>query len=151
LRSSGGKYRAMNIVCFGANGVTGRLMVKQALAEGHGVTAFTRHPEAFPIRNDQLRVAGGDVYDPSSVEKAVSSQDAVLSSLGVPFSRKPITVYSQGMANIVHAVQHHGVRRLVCVSATPVDPRYDTRAGSSLRRCSSRSSATRSAEPCTPT
>jgi putative NADH-flavin reductase len=76
----------MNIVCFGANGVTGRLVVKQALAEGHGVTAFTRHPEAFPIRNDQQRVAGGDVYDPSSVDKAVSSQDAVLSSLGVPFS-----------------------------------------------------------------
>jgi nucleoside-diphosphate-sugar epimerase len=33
------------------------------------------------------------------------------------------------MANIVHAMQHHGVRRLVCVSATPVDPRYDTGGG----------------------
>ena len=119
----------MNIVCFGANGATGRILVKQALAEGHAVTAFTRHPEAFPVRGDRLQLAGGDVLDPSSVDKAISGRQAVLSSLGVPFSLKSITVYSQGMTNIVQAMQHHGVRRLVCVSATPVDPRYDTQGG----------------------
>lgn len=119
----------MNIVCFGANGATGRLLVKQALAEGHVVTAFTRHPEAFPLRDDRLRLVGGDVFDLSSVDKAVSRQEAVLSSLGVPFSRKPITVFSQGMAHIVQAMQRSGVRRVVCVSATPVDPRYDTQGG----------------------
>lgn len=119
----------MSIVCFGANGTTGRLLVRQALTEGHAVTAFTRHPEAFPIRDDRLQLAGGDVFDPSAVDKAVSGQEAVLSSLGVPFSRKPISVFSQGMANILQAMQHHGVQRLVCVSATPVDPRYDTGGG----------------------
>jgi putative NADH-flavin reductase len=119
----------MNIICFGANGATGRLVVKQALAEGHAVTAFTRHPEAFPFQDNRLRLARGDVFDLSPVDKAVSGQEAVLSSLGVPFSRKPITVYSQGMAHIVQAMQHYGVRRLVCVSATPVDPRYDTQGG----------------------
>jgi len=119
----------MNIVCFGANGATGRLLVRQALTEGHAVTAFTRHPEAFPIRDDRLQLAGGDVLDPSAVDKAVSGQKAVLSCLGVPFSRKPISVFSHGMANILQAMRHHGVRRLACVSATPVDPRYDTRGG----------------------
>jgi uncharacterized protein YbjT (DUF2867 family) len=39
----------MNIVVFGANGPTGHLVTKQALAWGHTVTAFTRHPEAFPL------------------------------------------------------------------------------------------------------
>lgn len=119
----------MNIICFGANGATGRLLVKQALAGGHTVTAFTRHPQAFPIRAGRLQLAGGDVFDLSAVDQAVSGQCAVLSSLGVPFSLKPITVYSQGMANIVHAMQRHAVQRLVCVSATPVDPRYDTKGG----------------------
>lgn len=119
----------MNIVCFGANGATGRLLVRQALTEGHAVTAFTRHPEAFPIRHDRLQLAGGDVFDPSPVDKAISGQEAVLSALGVPFSRKPISVFSQGMANILQAMRNHGVRRLVCVSATPVDPRYDTQGG----------------------
>src|SRR5713101_5411368 len=98
----------MKIVVFGANGPTGQLLTKQALAEGHAVTAVTRHPETFPLRNAHLQVMRGDVFDFSSVEQAVAGQDAVLSTLGVPFSRKPITVYSQGVAHIVQAMNHSG-------------------------------------------
>ena len=46
----------MKLVVFGANGPTGQLSTKQALAEGHAVTAVTRHPEAFPLRDARLRV-----------------------------------------------------------------------------------------------
>jgi putative NADH-flavin reductase len=114
--------KAMNIAVFGANGPTGQLMVRQALAEGHEVTAVTRHPETFSLRHDLLRVLGGDVFDPAAVEQAVAGQDAVLSTLGVPYSRKPITVYSEGVAHIVEAMKHTGVRRLVCVSSSATDP-----------------------------
>lgn len=41
----------MNITVFGATGTVGRLLVEQALAEGHDVTAFTR---AFADRNPGL-------------------------------------------------------------------------------------------------
>lgn len=119
----------MKIVIFGANGPTGRLLTKQALAEGHAVTAVTRHPEAFPIRNACLQVIHGDVFDLSSVKQAVAGQDAVLSTLGVPFSRKKITVYSQGMAHIIQAMKDHGIRRLVCVSSSGVEPHYDPQGG----------------------
>ena len=112
----------MKIVVFGANGRTGRLASTQALSEGHLVTAVTRHPDAFPIRHERLRVIGGDVFEPSAVEQAVAGQDAVLSTLGVPFSRKPIAVFSQGTAHIAQAMRHHGVRRLVCVSSSATDP-----------------------------
>ena len=47
----------MNIVIFGANGPTGRLLTQQALEKGYMVTAFTRHPEAFPIPS-RVRVCG---------------------------------------------------------------------------------------------
>ncbi len=99
----------MNVVIFGANGPTGRLATRQAVAEGHTVTAVTRHPEAFPMRGEGLRVMRGDVFDPGSVEEAVTGQDAVLSTLGVPYGRREITVYSQGTANILHAMRAHGV------------------------------------------
>jgi putative NADH-flavin reductase len=112
----------MNIVVFGANGPTGQLLTKQALASGHTVTAVTRHPEVFPLRNARLQVMRGNVFDRSSVEQAVAGQDAVLSTLGVPYSRKPITLYSQGTAHIVQAMNHYGVRRLVCVSSSATDP-----------------------------
>jgi putative NADH-flavin reductase len=112
----------MRIAVFGANGPTGRLVTEQALAAGHVVTAITRHPEDFPIRDAHLTVLAGDVYDQASVDRAVDGQDAVLSSLGVPFGKEPITVYSQGMTNIIQAMDRGGVRRLICVTSSAVDP-----------------------------
>lgn len=119
----------MKIAVFGANGSTGHLLTKQAVASGHAVTAVTRHPETFPLRHERLRVMRGDVFDLSSVEQAIAGQDAVLSTLGVPFSRKPITVYSQGIAHIVQAMNHSGIRRLVCVSSSATGTNHDTGGG----------------------
>lgn len=112
----------MKLVVFGANGPTGQLLTKQALAAGHVVTAVTRHPELFPLHHERLQVMRGDVFEYEVVEQAVAGQDAVLSSLGVPYSRKPITVYSRGTAHMVQAMNHHGVRRLICVSSSVTDP-----------------------------
>jgi putative NADH-flavin reductase len=119
----------MNIVIFGANGRTGRILTKLAVSEGHTVTAVTRHPDIFPVRGQCLTVYRGDVLDPASVDVVIAGKDAVLSVLGVPYSRKPITLYSTGMTNIVEAMRRHSVRRLVGVSSTAVDPRYDTQGG----------------------
>lgn len=112
----------MHLVVFGANGPTGRLLTKQALNSGHEVTTVTRHPSAFPFRDARLHVVLGDVLEPASVREAVTGKDAVLSTLGTPYSRKPISLYSQGTANIVAAMQELGVRRLVCVSSSATYP-----------------------------
>lgn len=112
----------MKIVIFGANGATGKILTKQALAGGYAVTAITRHPEAFPLQYEHLQVMRGDVFDLAAVEQAVAGQDAVLSTLGVPFSRKPIALYSEGIEHIVQAMNRYGVRRLVCVSSSATDP-----------------------------
>ncbi|GHO84939.1 NAD(P)-dependent oxidoreductase [Dictyobacter formicarum] len=119
----------MNIVIFGANGATGRILTKQALEAGHTVTAVTRHPEAFPLRDANLNVLGGDVFDLALVEQAVAGHDAVLSTLGVPFSREPISIYSRGMSNIVQAMNHAGVRRAVCVTSSAAGTNHDTGGG----------------------
>src|SRR5258708_19587946 len=95
------KGNSMNIVIFGANGATGKILTKQALDSGYTVTAVTRHPEAFPLRDARLNVLGGDVFDLALVEKAIAGQDAVLSTLGVPFSPKPITIYSPRLPHML--------------------------------------------------
>ena len=112
----------MKLVVFGANGPTGRLLTRQALDAGHIVRAVTRHPAGFPIQDRRLEVVRGDAFDLSSVEEAVAGQDAVLSCLGTPYTRKPISLYSEGTANIVTAMRHAGVRRLVCVSSSATHP-----------------------------
>jgi putative NADH-flavin reductase len=112
----------MQLVVFGANGPTGRLLTRQALDSGHEVTAVTRHPSAFPFRDGRLHVVHGDALDEASVREVIAGKDAVLSTLGTPYSRKPISLYSKGTGNIVAAMQESGVRRLVCVSSSATYP-----------------------------
>lgn len=113
----------MRTVIFGATGPTGRLIVEQALAAGHDVTAVSRRPGALRPRPG-LTVVAGDVLDPEAVRRAVAGADAVLSSLGTPLTRRPVTVYSRGAATIVEAMHRHGVRRLLAVSSSVMDPAW---------------------------
>jgi putative NADH-flavin reductase len=73
----------MNVLIFGATGGTGRALVRQALAQGHVVTAFVRDLKKIKTRHQNLRVVQGDILDYESVEAAVKNQDAVVSALGV--------------------------------------------------------------------
>jgi putative NADH-flavin reductase len=73
----------MNLLILGATGGTGRELVQQALARGHTVTAFVREPSKVRSTHPNLHVVNGDMLDYGSVERAVQSQDAVLSALGV--------------------------------------------------------------------
>ncbi len=124
----------MNLTIFGANGPTGRLLTGLALDAGHRVVAVTRHREDFPIRHPLLSVAAADVHDAPAVTEAVRGSDAVLSSLGVPYGRAPINVYSAGAANIVDAMREHDVARLVVVSSSATEPHHHADAGFLLNR-----------------
>jgi putative NADH-flavin reductase len=108
----------MKIAIFGANGATGRLLTERVLDAQHEAVAVTRRPADFPIAHAHLTVAGVDVRDASSVAGVIGGADAVLSTLGVPFSVRPIDTYSVGIRNIVAGMREAAVRRLVVVSST---------------------------------
>jgi putative NADH-flavin reductase len=124
----------MRIVIFGANGQTGRLLTGQALAAGYDVAAVTRRPARFPVTHDRLTVVDADVNDAPAVDRAVDGADVVLSALGVPFTRKQITVYSEGVGNIIAAMSGHGVKRLVVVSSSAAEPHHHADGGFLLNR-----------------
>jgi putative NADH-flavin reductase len=108
----------MKLAVFGANGPTGRLLTQLALDENHDVVAFTRHPDAFPIEHPRLQLAAGDVHDPVAVASAIDGTNAVVSTLGVPFGKTPVNVYSDGVANIIAGMHAAGSKRLACVSSS---------------------------------
>lgn len=112
----------MRLAVFGANGPTGRLLTQLALSEGHDVAAFTRHPSLFPLKHERLAIAGGDVHDPAAVAATIGGADAVVSTLGVPFGKSPVTVYSNGANNIVAGMRAAGTERFVCVTSSAVGP-----------------------------
>jgi len=112
----------MKLAVFGANGPTGRLLTRLALDEDHDVVAVTRHPDAFPLEHPQLEVAGADVHNAGAVAAALDGSDAVLSTLGVPFAKTPINVYSDGVAHIIAGMRAAGIKRIACVSSSAVGP-----------------------------
>jgi putative NADH-flavin reductase len=117
----------MKLLIFGASGLTGREMVKQALEQNYDVTAFVRTPEKFNIKHDNLKVASGDITNYESVERAVEGQEAAVSALGASslLTRNPSL--TEGVRNIVQAMEKNGVRRFVYESALGVgDSAADT-------------------------
>lgn len=112
----------MRIVIFGASGATGQVLVEQALASGHHVTAFVRDPGRLTLRHERLRLVQGDVRDSAAVEQAIASQAAVLSALGQTRPPTPGLLRS-AVANLVAAMKRHGVRRLIYLTGAGVrDP-----------------------------
>src|ERR1700674_5286415 len=100
----------MKLIVFGANGPTGRILTRLALAEGYEVVAFTRRPDSFPIEHPGLELVAGDVHDAAAVKAAIAGTDAVLSTLGVPFAKTPVTVYSDGVGNIMSGMRASGIK-----------------------------------------
>ena len=111
----------MQIVIFGANGTTGRLLTRRVLDAGHSAVAVTRRPDDFPITDPRLTIAGADVRR-DGLGGIIAGADAVLSTLGVPFTRQPVDTYSVGTRNVVDAMRETGVNRLVVVSSTGAYP-----------------------------
>lgn len=107
----------MRITVFGATGSVGRLVVEQALAQGHEVTAFTRDAARVPDRSDRLRVVEGDVADPTACAEAVAGTNAVIVTLG---DGRTGRVREEGTRAVVAAMRQAGVRRLVCQTSLGV-------------------------------
>jgi len=115
----------MKLAIFGSTGKTGIELVKQALEEGHTVTAFVRDPARLAIENEKLTFVKGDVFDPVSVAQAIKDQDAVVCALGVGSDLKKTTVRTTGTINIISGMQKNNVKRLIVLTAMGVGESWD--------------------------
>jgi len=110
------KTARSKILVLGATGGTGRLIVSQALARGHEVTALVRSPEkASDLKG--IRLVIGDVRDEKALREALKGQDAVISALGTPASPfREVTLLSTATRALVNAMNAEHVSRLVCIT-----------------------------------
>jgi uncharacterized protein YbjT (DUF2867 family) len=106
----------MNLVVLGATGRSGHLVVEQALAGGHTVTALVRSPQKLAVANSNLRVVTGEVTDAAALALALKGADALISTLGGKGS-----VIADSTAAIVAAARQTGVRRVVVLSSWVVE------------------------------
>lgn len=102
----------MQVIIFGATGSLGSFVVKEALAQGYFVKAFTRNTSKLKeIENPRLSIIQGDVLNLEDVKGAIKGTDAVLCCLGDGAKGK---VRANGTQNIVRAMEHVGTTRLIC-------------------------------------
>jgi uncharacterized protein YbjT (DUF2867 family) len=115
--ASRGWGNRLRILIIGATGGTGRQLVKQALDQGHQVTALVRKPAKLRVEHPNLRVIKGNVLDYASVESAVRGQSAVVCALGHKRLFYPTRILSEGTRNILRAMKACNVPRFICESS----------------------------------
>jgi len=106
----------MKILVFGASGATGHELVKQALLQGHIVTAFARTAAKLTITHHNLSVIPGDVVNYKIVADTVKEQDAVISALGAASPFRYDQSVTDGVSNIIKAMERHSVERFIYMS-----------------------------------
>jgi putative NADH-flavin reductase len=111
----------MKLLIIGGTGGTGKELIKQALEQGHHVTALVRNPEKVKISHPNLIVKKGNVLDFDKVLEAVKGQDAVLSALGHKRFFIKTHILSEGTRNIIRAMEQHRVKRLICITSLGIN------------------------------
>ncbi|XP_064484029.1 flavin reductase (NADPH)-like [Ornithodoros turicata] len=103
------------IALFGATGNTGQAILASAVEHGYEVTVLVRDPSKLPPGVKVCRIVQGDVLNADVVETTVKGQDAVIVALGTRNDLSPTTMLSEGLKNIVAAMEKHGVKRISCI------------------------------------
>lgn len=111
----------MRLTVLGATGGVGRHLVTHALADGHDVVAAVRDPARLAVEHANLTVLRADALDPVSVRSAVEGADAVLSGIGAAGRHDPRKPASTSARAAVEAMTAAGVKRIVVVSAAPLN------------------------------
>ena len=107
----------MKVVIFGANGKTGKLLVEQALAQGHQVIAYIRRPESLLIDNPGLKIIVGNLNEPLKMKDAISGSDACISALGGASLSKHSVETINGIKSIISIMEITNVYRFIYLSS----------------------------------
>ena len=108
----------MKVVIFGATGIVGKSILKEALAQNHQVTILTRNSKMVSVRNENLTIIEGNVFDRKTVNEILKDQDAVIQCLGIggKGNGKPTSLVTDANKIIMDEMQENNVKRFIAMS-----------------------------------
>ncbi len=112
-------FTLMTTVVTGASGHVGANLVRALVAKGQSVRAMI-HVDRRGVDGLPVEIAGGDVLDPSSLDRAFEGADTVYhlaASISLGDTRGMKTVNAMGTKNVVEASLRKRVKRLVHFSS----------------------------------
>jgi hypothetical protein len=107
----------MKIVLFGATGIIGRRIAKEAADRGHEVVGVVRDPQAAESPDPRVTLVRGDATDPASVAAVARGADAIVSAISPrPNARGlPAPSLPEAARALIEGGERANVRRLVVV------------------------------------
>ena len=118
------------VTVFGGSGFLGRHIVRQLAAAGAEIRVAVRHPERASFlerygRDGQIERVHADVWDESTVARAVKQSASVINCVGHYVEKARATfdaVHGQGALHVARQAEQAGVERLIHISGLGADP-----------------------------
>ena len=114
----------MRVVIFGATGRTGKELVSLSLERGYDVVAYARNPNRISTESPRLTKVVGELSNRGLMIEAIGGSDCVLSALG-PMGKPTDDELSDGIANILSAMEECSISRFVALSTTSAQDPQD--------------------------
>jgi putative NADH-flavin reductase len=108
----------MKLVVLGATGGIGLQILRQAIEQGHSVTAFVRSPDPLRPFGNRITIRQGNLLNSAELAEAISGHDAILSGFGprVPIAKSDANLLENFASALTIAMHQANVRRAVIVS-----------------------------------
>ena len=122
------------VTVFGGSGFLGRQIVKSLATEGANVRVAVRHPERASFierlgRDGQIELVHANVWDESTVARAVKQSASVINTVGHYVEKGRATfdaVHGQGALHVARQAGQAGAKRLIHISGLGADPTSDS-------------------------
>lgn len=114
----------MKIAVIAAQGRSGQIFVKEALAAGHSVVAGVRGESPFTL-HDNLEIRQCDATNLEDVTRLIQGSDAVVSLIG-HVKGAPGDIQTRAIKTIITAMNDAGLKRLVSLTGTGARVKGDT-------------------------
>jgi NADH dehydrogenase len=120
------------VLVTGGTGFVGREMVRQLSKAGYQIRLLVRNQQKASAlaRKYRCELVEGDILDPASLARAVKGVQAVIHLVGIIRETRKITferAHMEGTGNLVEAMRHAGVSRLLYMSAAGTRPHARSR------------------------
>jgi putative NADH-flavin reductase len=108
----------MKLLILGATGGIGLQTIRQAIDQGHSVTAFVRSADRLKPFADRIAIRQGDLLNSIELAKAIRGHDAVLSGFGprLPIAKTDAKLLRDFAASLTTAMHQAQLSRAVIVS-----------------------------------
>ena len=122
------------VTVFGGSGFLGRQIVKYLAEAGNDVRVGVRHPDRASSlqrlgRDGRIELVYADVWDESTVARAVKQSAAVINTVGHYVEKRGATfdrIHGRGALHVARQAKQAGAERLVHISGLGADPGSDS-------------------------